>query len=443
MTSFVQKSIKRVAIIGGGPGGIAAARALRDEGAFETITIFERNDHTGGTWKYSPLTNPPPPIPSTNALIVDSTLQLERLHSPIYAGLHTNLPKSVMCFQDVPFPDQDPLYLHHTQVLKYLTNLTKAEKLLLLIRFSTLVEKVEFDHDQWKVSVKNGNNRYTQEFDAVVVATGHYAVPFIPDIPGLTELNENKRIPVMHSRDYRHPDGFKDKKILVIGGGSSAIDIAREASSVATTVYQYIRTPTELSRQALERYPPNIKQVNAITSIIHDSTKSWVELENQEPLKDLDIIIFGTGYLYSFPFFPFQKDNLIITGQKVHHLDHYMFYQNNPTLCFLGLPIRVVPMPLMQRQSIVMARYWSGKIPMVPHTNTCTNTDTTDARTDFVMGVAREVDYSEKLGAWAEGWTDANIDSWQSTNLLTGRITEQWIQLRKNALAIRRDYLGY
>lgn len=50
MSQFIQKSIKRVAIIGGGPGGIAAARALRDEAAFETITVFERNDHTGGTW---------------------------------------------------------------------------------------------------------------------------------------------------------------------------------------------------------------------------------------------------------------------------------------------------------------------------------------------------------------------------------------------------------
>lgn len=50
MSQFIQKSIKRVAIIGGGPGGIAAARALRNEAAFETITIFERNDHTGGTW---------------------------------------------------------------------------------------------------------------------------------------------------------------------------------------------------------------------------------------------------------------------------------------------------------------------------------------------------------------------------------------------------------
>lgn len=53
MTNFIQKSIKRVAIIGGGPGGIAAARALRNEGGFDIITIFERSNHTGGTWSVS------------------------------------------------------------------------------------------------------------------------------------------------------------------------------------------------------------------------------------------------------------------------------------------------------------------------------------------------------------------------------------------------------
>lgn len=210
-------------------------------------------------------------------------------------------------------------------------------------------------------------------------------------------------------------------------------------------MYQCIRTQTELSRLAVERNPANIKQVGLISRIVHEKNQSWVELENQETLKDLDFIVFGTGYLFSFPFLPFQKDNLIITGQKVHHLDHYMFYQKNPTLCFLGLPIRIVPMPLMQRQSIVMARYWSGRIPMVPHSNTCTKSDSgkIDDRTDFVMGIAREVDYNERLGAWAEGWTDANIDQWQSTHPLTGRLSENWLELRKNALSLRRDYLGY
>ena len=50
LDSFVKKTIKRVAIVGCGPGGLAAARALKNEQCFDTITIFERNNHTGGTW---------------------------------------------------------------------------------------------------------------------------------------------------------------------------------------------------------------------------------------------------------------------------------------------------------------------------------------------------------------------------------------------------------
>ncbi|CAO3652750.1 unnamed protein product [Mucor hiemalis] len=450
MSQFIQKSIKRVAIIGGGPGGIAAARALRDEAAFETITVFERNDHTGGTWKYSSETNEPPPLPSTNALKVDSTLKAQKLHSPIYKNLHTNLPKSVMCFQDFPMSEETSLYPHHTQVMNYLSELALQEDLSSLIRYQTLVENVEYENDVWKVTVNNAQNgdRYTEEFDAVVVATGHYAVPYVPDIPGLEELNKNRHIQILHSRDYRCPDEFKNKVVLVVGAGSSAIDIVREVSSVATKVYQCIRTQTELSRQAVERNSANVHQIDLIERILNDKTDSYFELSNGDLLKDVDTIIFGTGYLYSFPFLPFQKDNLIKSGQKVHHLDHYMFYQKNSTLCFLGLPIRVVPLPLMQRQSIVMARYWSGKIPMVPHTNTSTkisdaSENNEDSRLDFIMGVAREFDYSDKLGAWSEGWTDADIEQWHSDNVVTGRLPEEWKELRKNALAIRREHLGY
>ncbi|KAK4512729.1 uncharacterized protein ATC70_003435 [Mucor velutinosus] len=445
MANVIQKTIKRVAIIGGGPGGIAAARALRDEDAFDVITIFERNNHTGGTWCYSPERNPPPPFPSTDALKVDTTLELDQLHSPIYANLHTNLPHSVMCFQDAPFPKNTPDFPSHTHVMDYLSELAKNENLLPCIRFSTLVEKAVFENDVWKVSVKNDKEAYTAEFDALVVATGHYAVPYVPDIPGLETLALNKKIQLLHSRDYRRPEEFKGKTILVIGGGSSAIDIVRETSTVATKVYQCIRTQTELSRQAVERNPPNVHQVALVNQFSVDDTGfPCIELQDDTKLANVDVVVFGTGYLYSFPFLPFQKDNLIKTGQKVHHLTQYMFYQNNPTLCFLGLPIRVVPLPLMQRQSIVMARYWSGRIPMLPPTSEeSSSADDNDNRLEFIMGVAKEFDYDERLGAWAEGWTDADREGWQSDHPVTGRLSEKWKDLRKNALSLRREYLGY
>lgn len=46
----IEKIIRRVAVIGGGPGGIAAIRALKKEGSFSTITVYERNEQIGGAW---------------------------------------------------------------------------------------------------------------------------------------------------------------------------------------------------------------------------------------------------------------------------------------------------------------------------------------------------------------------------------------------------------
>lgn len=116
-----------------------------------------------------------------------------------------------MCFQDAHFPPESPMYLHHTHVLHYLTDLANRENLVPWVRFSTLVEKAEFHQDRWTLTLKQGNQHAIEHFDAVAVATGHYAVPYIPDLPGLLELNQNKRISIMHSREYRVPNVFKDK----------------------------------------------------------------------------------------------------------------------------------------------------------------------------------------------------------------------------------------
>jgi cation diffusion facilitator CzcD-associated flavoprotein CzcO len=109
--------------------------------------------------------------------------------------------------------EDTPLFPHHTQVMDYLTHVVASENLLPLIRFCTLVENVEYIDDVWKVTVndKKENRRYTEEFDAIIVATGHYSVPQIPNVPGLVELNKSKNIQVVHSRDYRCPDNYKDK----------------------------------------------------------------------------------------------------------------------------------------------------------------------------------------------------------------------------------------
>lgn len=431
---FIGKNIKRVAVIGGGPGGIAAARALYKEKAFDVITVYDRNTQAGGTWIYDPNTDPPPPIPSIDALEVDFTLQAQKLHSPIYAGLRANLPKSVMCYRDVAFDPKVPLFAYHQQVLDYLKSIVVSENLLPLFRFSTRVDRVEPQKDVWIVSTTDLTlgKQSDQEFDAVVIATGHYNVPYIPNIPGVDQLSRHTK--VMHSRDYRSPDLFKDKTVLVIGGGSSGLDIVRETSVVAHKVYQCIRTENEMSRQAEPR--SNVEQV----SLLKRFDGSTIEFDDGKRVQDVDVVVFATGFLFSYPFLPFQKGNLIQKGQKVHQLSHYMFYKQNPTLSFIGLPIKVAPFPLMQLQATVVAKYWSNQVPMIPYEEL---EQERDDKKEIVFSMEQECNYSNRLGAWAEGWVDRPLEEWNSDDAVTGQLSDEWKRLRKEAFSLRKVHLGY
>ncbi|ORE04540.1 FAD/NAD(P)-binding domain-containing protein [Rhizopus microsporus var. microsporus] len=437
----IEKTIRRVAVIGGGPGGIAAIRALKKEDSFSTITVYERNEQIGGAWLYSPERDPPPTLPSTNALQVDDTLKVGKTHSPIYANLHTNLPTTVMSYRDVPFDNKTPCFPSHVYVLKYLQDIVEHEGLMPMIKLSTRVDKVDY-HSSWTVTSTNlkTGEQSEEEFDAVVVANGHYTVPYIPDIPGIDGLHSNKRVEALHSRDYREPSIFRNKTVLVVGGSYSGLDIVREASSVAHRIYHCIRTQTELTRQASETNTPNVVQIGLLKGIVCTADTCIIECSDGQQLQNIDIVVFATGYLFSFPFLPFQENNLIQTGQKVHNLLHYMFYARNKTLCFIGVPIRVAPFPLMQRQCTVMARYWSGKIPILPFKEEIGDKD---SRNDITMGVDRECEYNNLLGAWAEGWIGRDMNEWDSQDVITGRLSNEWIDTRKNALRLRKEYLGY
>jgi hypothetical protein len=81
--------------------------------------------------------------------------------------------------------------------------------------------------------------------------------------------------------------------------------------------------------------------------------------------KDIDSIIFCTGYMYSWPFLRHLKSPVHApTGARAQFLYQHMFYYHNPTLCFTGLPQRIVPFPISQAQSAVIARVYSGRLSL-------------------------------------------------------------------------------
>lgn len=80
-----------------------------------------------------------------------------------------------------------------------------------------------------------------QDFDAVVVATGRYNAPNIPDIPGLAAWAEQFPDQILHSRQYRHPEPFENKTVMIIGAGTSGVEIARDLDTHVKKLLQSVR----------------------------------------------------------------------------------------------------------------------------------------------------------------------------------------------------------
>ena len=136
--------------------------------------------------------------------------------TPAYDGLETNIPHPLMQFSDQDFPEGIPLFPKHDVVLAYLEKYAKNVEHL--IHFSTQVVDISLQSssqgkDTWQVKTVNLLSRLemTENFDAVVVASGRAAVPHIPDVPGIADWNSTYPGSIMHSKSYRSRDTFRNK----------------------------------------------------------------------------------------------------------------------------------------------------------------------------------------------------------------------------------------
>ena len=201
--------MRRAAVIGAGAAGLSAAKHLRAAGL--DVTVFEMGSHVGGLWVYE----------NDNGL------------SPAYQSLHLNSENRVTAYKDFPFPDGAPLYVDHQGVAAYLQAYAEHFGLLPLIRFRTPVRQVEPDDGMWRVVTDGGADR----FDAVVVASGHQGVPRHPPFAG--EFGGE----YLHSHAYRMPEPFRGKRVLVVGVGNSACDIAADICPVTASCTIAARSP--------------------------------------------------------------------------------------------------------------------------------------------------------------------------------------------------------
>ncbi|MGN6256402.1 MAG: flavin-containing monooxygenase [Solirubrobacterales bacterium] len=209
-------SSQKVCIIGAGSSGIAAAQVLDARGV--SFDCFEKGSQIGGNWRYE----------NDNGM------------SSAYRSLHINTSRRVMAFKSLPMPDHYPDYPDHFQMAAYFDEFADHFGLREKITFRTEVTKVEPADGEWAVTTKGeGGGENTERYRAVLVANGHHWDPRWPEpaFPG-SEQFEGEQI---HAHHYREPDVLRGKRVLVLGLGNSATDIAVESSRIAEKTFLAVR----------------------------------------------------------------------------------------------------------------------------------------------------------------------------------------------------------
>lgn len=220
---------RNIAVIGAGAAGLVAARELLKEG--HRVTILEQSSRVGGVWNFTGETE-------DDLLGRDPS---SRIHWSMYRDLRTNLPREVMGFSDFPFDgsferSMDPRrFPSHTEVLAYLKAFTAHFDLMQFIQFNRKVSSVGYTFEgdrrmpKWRIShVGLHGDILNHLFDGLIVCNGHYSEPRVADRPGMRGFPGL----VMHSHNYREPEAFKGKRIVIIGASNSGTDIALEVSYV-------------------------------------------------------------------------------------------------------------------------------------------------------------------------------------------------------------------
>ena len=312
----------RVAIIGAGPSGLAQLRAFASTATDGTevpeLVCYEKQDDWGGLWNYTWRTG------------VDE--YGESVHGSMYRYLWSNGPKECLEFADYGFEEHfnRPIasYPPREVLWDYIKGRVEKSDVRRFIRFRTTVREVTFDHasEQFIVSSHDLVNGHTssEEFDFVVVASGHFSVPNAPHYPGFEKFLGR----ILHAHDFRDAVEFSGKDVLIIGASYSAEDIGSQCHKYGA------RSITCTARIGPMGYDwPDSWEEMPILTHVDGKTVHFVG----GGTKDVDAIILCTGYQHYFPFLPDDlrletKNRLWVPG-----LYKGVAWEANPRLLYLGM----------------------------------------------------------------------------------------------------------
>jgi hypothetical protein len=380
----------RLAVVGAGPAGLAALRALTARG-FDAVA-FERRPCVGGVW----------------------ALRDDERPTAAYRSLHLITSRARTEFGEVPMPDGTPDYPSRDAVGRYLEDYARRFGLMERIRFGSGVRAARRDAAGagWEVELEAGGG--SERFDALVVANGHNEEAKWPEpaYPGADEFAGRQ----LHALDYEDAEQLRGQNVLVVGMGNSAMDIATDISLVAERTFLSARHGTwvipkrllgkpadqvikpwvavhvpwrlrqPLSQLLLrvtvgppERYGlpaptrglfqdhPTITDT-VLSRISHGELEPKPGIESLAPRgvrfvdgseEDVDAIVWCTGYRVSMPFL-----DEAITGRDPKELPLYkrIFHLGIDDLFFVGLMQSTgSAFPIVERQAQILAEHLAGE----------------------------------------------------------------------------------
>lgn len=197
---YHSRMFDRYCIIGAGPSGLATARAFARDGI--PFDILERNHDVGGIWN------------------------MESEETPMYESAHFISSRTLSAFDGFPMPESYPDYPRWRQVHDYIRSFADHHDLRSRIEFGADVTRAAPGAQGWSVHTGDGEER---RYRGVVAAVGHNWDPLMPRYAGAFTGD------AYHSYYYRSADEFRGKRVLIVGGGNSACDIACDAAVSASS----------------------------------------------------------------------------------------------------------------------------------------------------------------------------------------------------------------
>ncbi|KAI9010602.1 hypothetical protein DFJ74DRAFT_772212 [Hyaloraphidium curvatum] len=200
-------SKKTVVVVGAGACGLVALKELRERG--HAAVALEKGPAIGGVFR-------------------DDLL---------YENLFLTISNMLMAFSDLPPRDLRVKFSSGKEYMDYLRDYTEAFGLAPHVRLNTKVTRAAFEGGRWKITTAtSAGAAEVLEADALIVATGSNHIPRVVDLPGFAGK-------VIHSSDYRTPKDFAGQRVLVVGSGESAFDIATDVCDHAASTALWARTP--------------------------------------------------------------------------------------------------------------------------------------------------------------------------------------------------------